>query len=202
MDRSHLRELHYITDIANVASILDFGVLSHRLAARRAGSHVTVASVEVQARRAAKRIPMGRTSRALHDYVNLYVHARNAMLYTLLEQRRGDLAVLAIDATVLDLDGVIVADRNAASAARFRPAIEGIQELDETSVFATWWHQSDDAKQRRMAEVLVPDRIAPTLVRRAYVPDPEAAERLRDRCGDQRLTIGVNRYLFFNRSCT
>jgi hypothetical protein len=201
MDRSRLRELHYITDIANVASILDHGLLSHRLVERRIGAHVTVASGEVQARRARKRIPMGRSSRALHDYVNLYVHARNAMQYTLLEQGLGDLTVLAVDAAVLDLAGVIVADRNAASAARFRPAEEGIDRLDETAVLATWWNQSDDARQRRMAEVLVPDRVDPGFLRGAHVPDPQAAQRLLDRCGERQLAIRVNRHLFFNRSC-
>src|SRR6266567_2582312 len=56
MDRSRIRELHYITDIANVSSILDHGILSHRLVKRRIAAHVTVASVEVQAIRAVKRI--------------------------------------------------------------------------------------------------------------------------------------------------
>lgn len=34
MERSDLTELHYITPIANVASILDRGILSHASAAR------------------------------------------------------------------------------------------------------------------------------------------------------------------------
>jgi ssDNA thymidine ADP-ribosyltransferase, DarT len=58
---------------------------------------------------------------------------------------------------VLDLDGVIIADRNAASTiARFDSVAEGIERLEETVVFAKWWNDSIDANQRRMAEVLVP----------------------------------------------
>lgn len=125
-------ELHYIADIANVSSILDHGILSHRLVKRRIAAHVTVASVEVQAIRAVKRIWVGHSSRALHDYANLYVHARNAMLFQLVMSHEGDLIVLAVDPRVLDVEGVIVADRNAAATiAKFDPAAEGVEQLDE-----------------------------------------------------------------------
>jgi hypothetical protein len=80
MERSRVRELHYITDIANVPSILDHGILSHRLVERLVGPHITAASPEVQVRRAGKRMWTGRSARALHDYANLYLDARNAML--------------------------------------------------------------------------------------------------------------------------
>jgi hypothetical protein len=196
--RSRIRELHYITDMANVASMLERGILSNRLARRMAGGCVSVADAEVQARRARKRVWVGRSSRPLHDYANLYVHARNAMLFILLRSTQGDLTVLTVDAEVLDLDGVVVADRNAASfAALFLPAAEGIAALDEAAVFAEQWTSSYEAKQLRMAEVLVPDRVPPSLIRGAHVPDDEAAERLRDHLGGRSLAIRVNPWLFF-----
>jgi ssDNA thymidine ADP-ribosyltransferase, DarT len=197
MERSHIQELHYITDMANVASILERGILSNRLA-RRVVGHVSVADAEVQARRASKRVWVGRSSRSLHDYANLYVHARNAMLFILLRSRKGHMTVLAIDPEVLDLDGVVVTDRNAASfASLFLPAAEGIAALDESAVFAEWWTGSSEAKQLRMAEVLVPDRVPPSLIKGAYVPDHAAGERLRSHLSGRSLTIRVNRWMFF-----
>jgi ssDNA thymidine ADP-ribosyltransferase, DarT len=198
MERSRIQGLHYITDMANVASMLGQGILSHRLAGRVARGHVSVAAAEVQARRASKRVWVGRSSRPLHDYANLYVHARNAMLFILLRSRQGDLTVLTIDPKVLDLDGVVVADRNAASfASLFLPAAEGIAALDETAVFAERWTSSYEAKQLRMAEVLVPDRVPPSLIKGAYVPDHAAAERLRSHLGGRSLAIRVDPWLFF-----
>jgi ssDNA thymidine ADP-ribosyltransferase, DarT len=198
MERSRIHELHYITDMANVASMLAQGILSHRLARRVASGHVSVADAEVQARRASKRVWVGRSSRPLHDYANFYVHARNAMLFILLRSGQGDLTVLSIDPEVLDLDGVVVADRNAASFASLSlPAAEGIAVLDETAVFAEWWTSSFEAKQLRMAEVLVPDRVPPSLIKGAYVPDHAAAERLRSHLGGRSLAIQVNPWLFF-----
>jgi hypothetical protein len=198
MERSRIQELHYITDVANVASMLKRGILSNRLARRVARGHVSVADAEVQARRASKRVWVGRSSRPLHDYANLYVHARNAMLYILLRSKQGDLTVLSVDSEVLDLDGVVVADRNAASfASLFLPAAEGIAALDEAAVFAERWTSSYEAKQLRMAEVLVPDRVPLSLIKGAYVPDHAAAERLRSHLGGRALVIHANPWLFF-----
>jgi ssDNA thymidine ADP-ribosyltransferase, DarT len=196
MDRARIRELHYITDIANVASILDLGILSHRLAERIA--HISVADEQVQAIRAAKRIWTGRSYRWLHEYANLYVHARNAMLYRLLKQGTGELTVLAVDPRVLDVEGVLVSDRNAAGPARFELVPEGLLHLDEEAVFAASWTASDDAKQRRCAEVLVPKGIDPAMVRRAYVPDVSAARQLLSSLTARRLPIEVRPPLFFN----
>lgn len=109
MDRSQIQELHYITDMANVPSMLERGILCHRLAVRTAREHVSIADEEVPARRASKRIWLGRSYRFLHDYANLHVDARNAMLFLLLGAGEADLAVLAVDSTALDLRGVVVA---------------------------------------------------------------------------------------------
>jgi hypothetical protein len=93
---------------------------------------------------------------------------------------------------------VVVADRNAASLApRFLPAGEGIEALDEAVVTARRWTDSQEAKQRRMAEVLVPSRVPASFIRRAYVPDEDAAQRLQSHLGGRPLPIRVNPRLFF-----
>ena len=76
MRRDELPELHYITPIANVASICRHGILSHR----RAGtvSHQSIAMEEIQERRRPVVVPGGRP---LHEFVNLYICVRNPMMY-------------------------------------------------------------------------------------------------------------------------
>jgi hypothetical protein len=71
MDRSRLKELHCIMPIKNLPSVMKRGILSNR----RADSvpHESVADPEIQARRARVRVPGGRP---LHEYANLYLHAR------------------------------------------------------------------------------------------------------------------------------
>ncbi len=76
MERHELTELHYITPIGNVPSILRQGILSHIRLQRV--EHESVAMEEIQDRRAKVIVPGGLK---LHEYVNLYICARNPMMY-------------------------------------------------------------------------------------------------------------------------
>jgi hypothetical protein len=67
MDRSDVKELYFITPIANVLSIMKHGILSHNLSLKV--PHQSIAMSEIQDKRKNKQIPgAGR----LHDYANLY----------------------------------------------------------------------------------------------------------------------------------
>lgn len=193
MRREEIEELHFITHFTNVPSVLELGILSKRRARRLRVPPVSVANEEVQDRRAAVQIPDGGP---LHSYANLYVHARNAMMYVL-HADHSSLAVIRVDPAVLDLDGVIVADRNAASgSAVFRTAEEGIEALNADDVFAEWWNQDRDAKQKRCAEVLVPGQVPPGYVTGAYVKSEEGAAML-SRVAGQDLVVTVDARIFF-----
>jgi hypothetical protein len=175
MNRADVTELHYITAIANVNSILQHGSLSHRLAAELA--HESVAMPEIQERRKGKQIPgAGR----LHDYANLYFDAHNPML-SKCREHNGVICVLRVASAVLDLPAVIVTDQNAAAEwASFWPVEDGLQKIDRERVFARYWTHRDDLyeershKAEKCAEVLVPDRLDAQLVIGAYVANQTA----------------------------
>jgi hypothetical protein len=169
MRQEELEELHYITLIGNVASILTKGILSHHLAERV--PHESVAMQEIQDIRSNKVVPGGRK---LHEYANMYFNARNAMLY-LRSNAHAQLCVLRISHAILDLDGVIVTDRNAASSARFSPVSTGLALINRDLVFAEYWNHPGDAigsynhKKIMCAEVLVPNFIPFDYIFGAYV---------------------------------
>lgn len=120
MRRKDVDEFHYITHCLNVASIAEHGILSHNRA-RRVG-HKAVDDPVVNQRRAARTAE----GRPLHDYVNLYVYARNPMLFRLLKEE-ADVCVLRVSIAVLDITGTLVTDRNAAvDDARYAEADEGL----------------------------------------------------------------------------
>ena len=76
MDRGELNELHYITPIANLRSIMKNGIVSNRRA--KALSGISIALQQVQdLRREASVFPGGLP---LHNYVNLYINCRNPMM--------------------------------------------------------------------------------------------------------------------------
>lgn len=170
MKREELAELHYISPVENVRSIMEHGIVSHRLANDL--PHKSVAMEEIQARRGAVQVTGGRP---LHEYVNLYVCARNPMLYKRKEDHQR-LCVLRVDTMVIELPKVVISDRNAsADLARFSPAPEGLVRLDRDRVFAEYWTHPDDPTEERShksmkcAEVLVPDRVDPRFIVGAYV---------------------------------
>lgn len=194
MERHELQELHYITPICNIPSILQHGILSHARAARH--PHHSVAMQEIQVRRAQVRVPRGRL---LHEYANLYICARNPMLYKLLNQRT-TICVLSVTPAVLDLQGVVISDSNASSGyARFAQAPDGLRIVDQAQTFAEYWTDQDPIQQWRKkvakcAEVLVPDRVEPRFIRGAYVSCDEARQAVE--AFNTNLQVAVNRHLF------
>jgi hypothetical protein len=173
--REDVVELHYITPIANVASILRLGILSHVRA--RKVAHDSVALEEIQMRRSDKRVP---GARALHEYVNLYFDAHNPML-SRVRDRNGEIAVLRVSPEMLDLPGTLVCTGNAASNyARFCTVDVGLAHLDRERVFAQYWTHRDDPfdefrhKVEKCAEVLVPDSVTPDFIVGAYVAHRDA----------------------------
>lgn len=170
MERVDVRELHYITAIANVPSIMQHGILSHTLAAELA--HDSVAMPEIQERRRNKQIP---GARPLHDYANLYFDAHNPML-SKCRNRNNEICVLRVDQVVLDLPNVIITDRNAATdMVRFGNVAEGLARVDSQRLFARYWTHQDDLydqanhKAEKCAEVLIPDRVDAAMIMGAYV---------------------------------
>lgn len=198
MRKEELNEFHYITPIENVASILARGILSHTLA--QTVPHGSIAMQEVQDRRRNKKVPL--SGHILHDYANTYFSARNPMLYKRKDAHR-KLCVLRISTAILDIDGVIVADRNAASnTVRFSPVATGLTSINRDLVFAEYWNhpgnelKSDEHKKIKCAEILVPRYIPAKYILGAYVSCIESQSKLRESLSSQ-LSIMINAYLFF-----
>lgn len=200
MQRKEIKELHYITHVDNVPSILQRGILSNQDGQRV--PHKSVADEEVQSRRAERTIPGGLH---LHQYANLYFNARNAMMYRITGQMdipHEELTVLRIADTVLDRHGVVITAINAAADVdpRWHTLGEGLEKLDSSELFAHSWNKSDywdklEHKQRMMAEALVPNRVPPEYIAGAYVVSEDVARVL----SQVAPTLGVTMlpYIFF-----
>lgn len=197
MRRSELSELHYITPIANVPSILVKGILSKN-AAKKIKS-VSIAMQAIQDTRANKSIPGGFP---IHDYANLYFCARNPMMSKRRDYHK-EICVLRVGTAVLDLPNVVIADSNAASRyCAFWPSPSGLSRVDAERVFAEYWTDPDQITQWRKAaakcaEVLVPRRVAPDMIIGAYVSCIESMNALIEVGFDR--PILVDAHLFFQR---
>jgi len=170
-------------------------ILSHK---RSKGiNHNSVAMEAIQERRKKKIVPGGRP---LHEYVNLYFHARNPMFYVV-QSRHIDLCILRVSTQVLDLPGVIITDSNASSDyARFAPAPKGLSIVDKELTFAQYWTHPDPfeamrRKSAKCAEVLVPDQVEARFIMGAYVSCQESKEAFGALGID--IPVSINSHLFF-----
>lgn len=112
-----------------------------------------------------------------------------------------NLCVLRIDASVLDLKDVVIADSNAASKyTAFWPSPSGLAQVNDAWVFADDWTDGDQITKWRKAsakcaEVLVPGVVSPDRITGAYVSSVESEQSL--------IAVGFNRsitidpHLFF-----
>lgn len=195
MRRDELPELHYITPIANVPSILAHGLLSHRRVAKI--PHESIAMEDVQDRRSNVKLPTGRW---LHEYVNLYINARNAMMY-LRKDLHERLCVIRIRTEVLDVAGTVITDRNAASTPIFSEPATGLARLNKSEVYARYWtHPGDPVatanhKTIMCAEALIPDRVGPEYIAGAYVSCVEGKESLL--AASNQLAVQISGHLSF-----
>jgi hypothetical protein len=184
LSRADIAELHCIQPIENVSSILNLGILSHDRAAHV--RHRSVAMQEIQDRRA--RVAVRGTNRKLHSYANLYINGRNKMMYKLVRYTDDvtvdDLCLLRVSPDVLDLPGVVIADRNAsADLVRFDPSPAGLANITKEYVYANYWGHEDPTDTQLhgalvCAEVLVPDVVSPTYILGAYAPTRDSGDRI------------------------
>jgi len=164
-----LVEFQNITLIDNVPAILKQGILSCAEAAKI--PHLSVALEAVQEKRDVKRVPGGL---GLHEYANVYFHARNPMMSRRREEAHR-LCVLRISTDILNITGAVITDQNAASKYVRFLAPNFLQYLNLDYVLArNWKHPGDQIEEWRhgsskCAEVLIPQRIPPKFLIGAYV---------------------------------
>jgi len=196
MTRDELHELGYIVPIATVPSILRRGILSHRRA--EATEHESIAHEKLQELRARVTVFSGR---ALHEYANLLICARNPMLYKR-KDRHEEICVLRVSPNVLDIPNVVVTDSNAGSKyMRFHPAPSGLANVDRARTFARNWKHPEDQRDewrhsaQKCAEVLVPDVVPRRYITGAYVSCEDGRQKLQALAPN--LPISIDADLFF-----
>jgi len=196
LKRTDITELHYITPIANVPSIIKYGILSHKLSQKL--PHDSLAMEEIQSKRKNKQIP---GARKLHEYANLYFDAHNPMLSKRRNQN-DQICILCVNPSVLDLPDVIISDRNAASDwVRFNSVIDGLKALDKDQIYARYWtnvinqYELWEQKSIKCAEVLVPDSVEPKYILGAYVANQTALQAFQRL--NIKLTVLIKSDMFF-----
>ena len=173
-----IKSLYYITHIDNLPSIFKRGILSHERIEAESGQFIPMFKGRTDARNnIVKRgkIKPHNGGKNLLSYANLLFQPRNPMMYrAIFETGKDKLAVLEVADTVLNEQGIIIADGNAIDElTQFYPSIQGLKKLQQQGkvIQSEWWKKSDGSKRKIMAECLVPDYVKPEHIRSVVIAD-------------------------------
>ena len=174
--------LYNIQSIFNILSIEENGILSHKLSCGI--QHSDLSNPDVQGRRDIKSTPFGIK---LHEYANVYFDYWNPMLYILCKHNpRENICILKISSEILDIQGCVISDCNAASGyARFQSPDSGLNDLEWDLVYAKYWKKSEENEYSNMhrksvkcAEVLIPNSVSTDFIEGYYVYSDETKDYL------------------------
>lgn len=196
--KPNIKQLFYITHVNNLRSILEHGILSHRLVEERGVQFTPVYDTSIVSSRKARKTPNGHS---LWDYANLYFQARNPMLYRVIhEKSESDIAVLSVRPPSFVAKDYFVSVGNAASYdSEILPLEEGLKQIATIwkVIQGEWWNSMDGSKRRMMAEYLVPNQISPELIDTIYVASHSVAEQVKDIGLHKRIDIVPEPTMFF-----
>ncbi|MCD4818843.1 MAG: DUF4433 domain-containing protein [Candidatus Cloacimonetes bacterium] len=187
-----IAEFHNIMPLVNIPSVLQNGILSNKKAEKII--HKSIAMNEIQKRRSKVQVPNGLY---LHEYSNLYLHARNPMLYV---RNSEEICILRIGKSICDLQKIVFADRNASSDYVVFLSKDQVNLLDYKLIFAQNWTDDNqfeyfEKKSKKCAELLIPDKIDSKYILGAYVINEKVKEKLQ-KLGFVKM-ITVNKEIFF-----
>ncbi len=173
------RFLYNISPLRNIPSVIQYGIMCNSEVQRF--PHESIALPSVQERRSRVVVTDGMK---LHQYANLYFDYHNPMLSRRRDQNNR-ICILAVDCHVMDLQGCVLTDRNAAAElVRFFDPINGIDTIDFDKIYARYWKHPDDGHEEinhkaiKCAEILIPHHVPYEYITSACVFNDDAKKEL------------------------
>lgn len=179
--------LFHLTDIHNLQSILENGLLSHSIVHNLKVSQIDISNKSVNNRRT-----------LIHNKVPLYFNPLNPMNSVL--RNNNNLIILELDKRILLLNGICFTDGNAASDdTHFYTSITDLKKLDWECINGKYWTDYFDGKRKRCAEVLVPHKIDPNMIISIHCKSKSIFEKVNKLTAQNRaIDIYLNKNLFFD----
>ena len=164
IQKHNIQYLYHMTDLRNLASVLQHGLLSHNEAHRRGLVSVDISNQEVNQRR-------GQTSiddTPLHDYVNFYFQPKNPML-SVKRDIQSQIVFLGVDPRLLLEKTTVFSDGNAAAdSTTFYRGTNSLDRLPWEAINAAYWNNFADGKRIKCAEILVYPKVEISSVLRIF----------------------------------
>jgi len=156
--------IFHFTHLKNLDSIVKNGLLSTNRKEDLGIDHLNVAAQSIQERRKSMDVPCGPKG-TVHDYVPFYLCSTNPMFLSLVNKKNIDqshIIFFAISIDFVSRDDVVFtnASANTANPPNFFSESKDLKHLDWEAIGSKKWSRGDDDHlHRRMAEVLVYEKV-------------------------------------------
>jgi len=176
--------IYHFTHIENLDSILKAGLICTNIKNKLAITHHNVAASSIQERRSAMDVtcaPYG----TVHDYVPFYFCSVNPMLLSLLNKKnvdQQDIIFFAISLEKVFNETVVFSDASANTVIppHFYNDPKDLDNLDWSAINSQKWGcKDDDEKHRKMAELLVFNRVPLELIEVIIIWNERIAQQIR-----------------------
>lgn len=196
IQKHNIRYLYHMTNLRNLASVLQHGLLSHNEAHRRGLVNEDISNQEVNFRRSTKKV----NHLWLHDYVNFYFQPKNSML-SVKRDTQTQIVFLGANPQLLLEPATVFSDGNAGMSLGKSIFYTGTYELDKLRwdvINAAYWNDFEDGKRIRCAEILVYPKVEISSVLRIFC-HPAARETTEQMMASSGLNIPVEvaRHFYF-----
>ncbi len=170
----NIKYLYHITNICNLQSILKHGLLSHHQAHTQKLIINDLSNQSVQIRRSSKII----YNTPLHEYVCLYFNPKNPMLYVL-KEKQNEILLIGVNPQLLSDPNTIFSDGNAASDnTKFYRKASYLEKLRWDIINSNSWHNIQDGKRIKCAEILVLSKIESKDITRIFCYNIEQSKKV------------------------
>lgn len=195
-DEHRWRCFFHMTDISNVESILQNGLLCTNERIRRGITHADIANGMIQERRSNTPVTCG-PGGTVHDYVPFYFTSISPMLLSLVLSKNYEQAdmvfiCLKID-KLLSLDAIFTdASANTVVPPNFYDDVAQLSQLSWDKIDDRRWRWEDvEERHKKMAEVLIYNKVDPQDIEAIVVSNKERKRIVEKYVSDAGLTIRV-----------
>lgn len=157
------RYFFHFTDIRNLESILEHGLLCTNKKKELGIQHQDIANASIQVRRASMEVPCGCKGK-VHDYVPFYFSSLNPMLLGVINSKNQDqpfIIYLCLKIQKIETLNAIFTDASANTdiPPTFYDDVADLNKINWDLVDSKKWSFSEEDRHKKMAEVLIYEKV-------------------------------------------
>ncbi|MDQ1139521.1 DarT ssDNA thymidine ADP-ribosyltransferase family protein [Pedobacter agri] len=180
-----IQYLYHMTHKSNLENIMQNGLLSHNTAHKRGLTKTDISDERVNRRRD-----------RVHNFVPFYFNPKNPMLYKR-KNIQSEIIILCVDRNLLQTSLKFTDGNAASSSTKFYSNIKDLEKLNWSIINSEYWSDFIDGKRIRCSEILIPNEVMTSSIKRIYCCNSETEDYVKNKVGNFEIAVTVNQEFYF-----